>query len=153
MFIQHCLSLKTHTYILGTQAAERILVKQAGKKSLFWQKFWQFCGWTTNAVLRPSPTVQHHHTRRSGTPQPIIILACSSYIPWIFSNLPLLCKLFRFGKFIGFLPQLQALSSAITSCCSRPIANLIVCRAFCAIPFLCCSHCIPHFGNCVYQYT
>lgn len=122
--LNSCISLKnTHTHILGTQADERILIKQAGKNSLFWQKFWQSCGWTMNAVLWPNPTV-HHCTRSSGTPQPVIILACSSYIPWIFSDFPTsFIQTLQTGKSIGFLPQPEALISAITSCCSRQTAN------------------------------
>lgn len=53
--------------------------------------------------------------------QSIIILECSSYILWIFSNFLLLCKHFRFGIFIGFLSVLSA-----TSCCGRPIRNWLL---------------------------
>lgn len=139
-----CISLRNTCIYTGD--------KQAGKESLFWQKFWQSCGWTTNTVLRPSSATQHHRIRRSGTPQPIIILVCCIYIPWIFSSLPLLCKLFSSGKFIVFLPQQEALSSVIISCCSRMIANWIICHTCCTMPFLYYSNCISNFGNCLPVY-
>lgn len=125
---------KTNTHrALGTQADERILIKQAGKNSPFWQKFWQSCGWTMNAALRPSRTV-HHCTRSSSTPQLVPILVCSSYIPWIFSNFPTtFIKTLQIGKSIGFLPQPEALISAITSFCSRQSGNEILC---CTILFM-----------------
>lgn len=116
----------THTHtdtILSIQTDKRVLIKQASKNRLFWQKFWQLCGQTMNAVLRPSPTA-HHCTRSSSTPQPVTILAFSSYLPWIFSNFPTtFIQSFQLGKSIGFLPQPEAFISAITSCCSRQTAN------------------------------
>lgn len=137
---------QTHTEHWALKQMKESWSNKIGKTSLFWQKFWQSCGWTMNAVLRPSPIVLY-----SNIPQPVTILECSSYIPWNFSNFPTtFIKTLQIGKSIGFLPQPEALISAITSVCSRQTGNEILCHNYATILFLCSSPYISYFVNCVY---